>query len=72
MSTWRRSMSHVNDNDDAAGYWDDYFNDFGLDAYIQARYVEGLAHMDQAKDGKASIIYSDVYPCGMCGEVHPV
>jgi hypothetical protein len=45
-----------------AEYWDEYLQDFGLDAYMEARYF-------QPEEG--GVVYSHTVPCGRCGEVHP-
>lgn len=44
-------------------YWDEYRREFGLDAYMKARYDLG------SPEGPT---YSTTEPCQMCGEVHPV
>jgi len=63
-------MRAKDEDTQVAEYWDDYFSDFGLPAYIQARYIEGLEEMDRSREGKGAIIYSFTRPCDMCGEVH--
>ncbi len=56
-------MRNGNESTNDADYWDFYLQEFGVDAYMEARYF-------QAEEG--GIEYSHTIPCGRCGEVHPV